>query len=183
MVVFTCFGKLNSVFTKFGRKTIGFAHGIREHVKLAPKITDTVKGKIRLGAKILRVGGIEKVFTQLFSVKDGEKLLKASQCYLSTTSGPIAGLLFISTYKVAFCSERSIKISSPKGEFSRVYYKVSIPHEKIEHVNQSQNVKKPSEKYIEIVTVDDFDFWFMSFFNYQKALRSLQQAISQSSQN
>ncbi|CAL5210213.1 unnamed protein product [Lathyrus oleraceus] len=180
MVDFTCFCKLNSVLTKFGRKTDGFAHGIREHVKLAPKITDTVKGKLRLGARILRVGGVEKVFMQLFSVTDGEKLLKASQCYLSTTSGPIAGLLFISTHKLAFCSEKSIKITSPKGEFIRVQYKVSIPHEKIEHVNQSRNMKKPSEKYIEIVTVDGFDFWFMGFFNYQKALRCLQQAISQS---
>ena len=147
-------------------------------MKLGPKITDTVKGKLRLGARILQVGGVGKVFMQLFSVKDGEKLLKASQCYLSTTSGPIAGLLFISTHKVAFCSEKSIKISSPKGELVRVHYKVSIPHEKVQHVNQSQNVKKPSEKYIEIVTVDGFDFWFMGFLNYKKALRYLQQAIS-----
>ncbi|GAU18093.1 hypothetical protein TSUD_52040 [Trifolium subterraneum] len=174
-------GKLNSVLTKmnmFGRKAEGFAHGVREHVKLGPKITDTVKGKLRLGARIIQVGGVEKVFMQLFSVKDGEKLLKASQCFLSTTSGPIAGLLFISTHKVAFCSEKSIKISSPKGELLRVHYKVSMPHEKIQHVNESQNVKKPSEKYIEIVTVDGFDFWFMGFFNYKKALRYLQQTIS-----
>ncbi|XP_058772074.1 GEM-like protein 4 [Vicia villosa] len=152
-------GKLNSVLTK---------------------MTDTVKGKLRLGARILQVGGVEKVFLQLFSVKDGEMLLKASQCYLSTTSGPIAGLLFISTHKVAFCSEKFIKITSPKGELIRVHYKVSIPREKIQHVNQSQNAKKPSEKYIEIVTVDGFDFWFMGFFNYRKALRYLQQTISQS---
>jgi len=93
-------------------------------VKLGQKITDTGKGKLSLGARILQVGGVEKVFMQLFSVKDGERLLKASQCYLSTTSGPLAGLLFISTNKIAFCSERSIKISSPKGHFIRTYYKV-----------------------------------------------------------
>ncbi|XP_004497247.1 GEM-like protein 4 [Cicer arietinum] len=174
-------GKLNSVLTKmnmFGKKGDGFAHGIREHVRLGPKITDTIKGKLRLGARILKVGGIEKVFMQLFSVKDGEKLLKELQCYLSTTSGPIAGLLFISTHKVAFCSERSIQVSSPNGELIRAHYKVSIPHEKIQHVNQSQNIKNPSEKYIEMVTVDGFDFWFMGFFYYKKALRYLQQAIS-----
>jgi len=148
-------------------------------VRLGPKITDTVKGKLRLGARILQVGGVEKVFMKLFNANDGEKLLKASQCYLSTTSGPIAGLLFISTHKVAFCSDKSIKTSSSNGEFIRVHYKVSIPHEKIRQVNQSQNMKKPSEKYIEIVTVDGFDFWFMGFFNYKKALRYLQQAISQ----
>jgi len=51
--------------------------------------------------------------------------LKVSQCYLSTTAGPIAGLLFVSTEKVAFCSERSIKISSPSGKSVRVHYKVT----------------------------------------------------------
>lgn len=93
-------------------------------VKLGQKITDTVKGKLSLGARILQVGGVKKVFMQLFSVKDGEKLLKASQCYLSTTSGPLAGLLFISTDKVAFCSERSIKAYSSKGHLIRIHYKV-----------------------------------------------------------
>lgn len=93
-------------------------------VRLAPKITETVKGKLSLGAKIIQVGGVEKIFKQLFSVKEGEKLLKACQCYLSTTAGPIAGLLFISKNKVAFCSERSLKFYSPSGELIRVHYKV-----------------------------------------------------------
>ncbi|ESW14745.1 hypothetical protein PHAVU_007G014000 [Phaseolus vulgaris] len=158
----------------------GFLQRVRDHVRLGPKITDTVKGKLSMGARILQVGGVEKVFMQLFSVGEGEKLLKASQCYLSTTSGPIAGLLFISTDKVAFCSDRSIKVSSPNGEDTRVHYKVSIPLKKIKSVNKSQNVEKPSQKYIEIVTVDDFDFWFMGFFHYQKALKCLQQAVPQS---
>ncbi|KAG4906245.1 hypothetical protein JHK86_054729 [Glycine max] len=171
-------GGVNSVLTrmnKLGRKTNIFATGLKEHVKLGQKITDTVKGKLSLGARILQVGGVKKVFMQLFSVKDGEKLLKASQCYLSTTSGPLAGLLFISTDKVAFCSERSIKAYSSKGHLIRIHYKVVIPLEKIRSINQSQHVKKPSPKYIEIVTVDDFDFWFMGFLNYQKAFKYLKQ--------
>ena len=94
-------------------------------MRLGPKITDTVKGKLRLGAKILQVGGVEKIFMQMFSVSEGEKLMKASQCYLSTTSGPMAGLLFISTHKIAFCSDRSIKITSPKGNEIRVHYKLN----------------------------------------------------------
>ncbi|XVE92973.1 hypothetical protein REPUB_Repub01dG0149700 [Reevesia pubescens] len=111
---------------KLGKKADSFAHGVREHVRLGPKITETVKGKLSLGARILQVGGVEKIFKQLFSVREGEKLLKACQCYLSTTAGPIAGLLFISSQKVAFCSDRSIKIPSPNGEFMRVHYKVWI---------------------------------------------------------
>ncbi|KAE8698500.1 putative GEM-like protein 8 [Hibiscus syriacus] len=145
-------GKGNFVLkrmNKLGKKADTFAHGIREHVRLGPKITETVKGKLSLGARILQVGG------------------------------PLAGLLFVSSQKVAFCSDRSIKIPSPNGEFLRVHYKVLIPIEKIKGVNESENMKKPSQKYMEIVTVDDFEFWFMGFLNYQKALKYLQQAISQ----
>ncbi|KAG6666973.1 GEM-like protein 4 [Carya illinoinensis] len=164
---------------KIGKKGHSFVHGFREHVRHGPKISETVKGKLSLGARILKVGGVEKVFKRFFSVKEGEKLLKVSQCYLSTTAGPIAGQLFISTEKVAFCSERSMKISSPDGDMKRIHYKVLIPLRKIERVNQSENVKKPSEKYMEIVTVDNFDFWFMGFLNYKKAFNYLQEAISQ----
>ncbi|KAJ6740685.1 GEM-LIKE PROTEIN 2 [Salix purpurea] len=110
---------------KLGKKADKFAHGIREHMRLGTKITETLAGKLSLGARILQVGGVKKVFRQLFSVCEGERLLKVCQCYLSTTDGPIAGLLFISTEKVAFCSERSIKLSSPDGKLVRIHYKVA----------------------------------------------------------
>ncbi|KAJ8759286.1 hypothetical protein K2173_006806 [Erythroxylum novogranatense] len=174
---------LNSVLkrmNKLGKKADKFAHGICEHVRLGTKISEILKGKLSLGAKIIQVGGVKKVFRQFFTVRDGERLLKACQCYLYTTSGPIAGLLFISTEKVAFCSERSIKLTSPDGKVARVHYKVVIPLKNIKAANQSENVKKPSQKFMEIVTVDNFDFWFMGFLNYQKALRCVQQAVSQS---
>ncbi|KAK8584356.1 hypothetical protein V6N12_068600 [Hibiscus sabdariffa] len=35
---------------KLGKKADTLAHGVREHVKLGPKITETVKGKLSLGA-------------------------------------------------------------------------------------------------------------------------------------
>ena len=94
-------------------------------VRLGQKIRETVKGKLNLGAKILQVGGLRKVYKQLFSVREGEKLLKACQCHLSTTTGPLAGLLFISTHKLAFCSDKSLKLSSPTGELLRFHYKVT----------------------------------------------------------
>ncbi|CAL5427328.1 unnamed protein product [Camellia sinensis] len=164
---------------KLGGKQDNLANGIREQVRLGPKITEIVKGKLSLGAKIIRAGGVEKIFKHHFSIREWEKLLKASKCYLSTTAGPIAGLLFISADKVAFCSDRSIKLSSPTDEFVRIRYKVLIPVGKILRANKSQNVKRPSKKYIEIVTVDNFDFWFMGFLNYHKTLKYLQQALPQ----
>ncbi|KAG6601069.1 GEM-like protein 4, partial [Cucurbita argyrosperma subsp. sororia] len=161
---------------KNGRKPDNIIRALREHVKLGAKITETVKGKLSLGARIVRVGGVRKIYKKLFTVSEGEKLLKASQCYLSTTAGPMAGLLFISTHNIAFCSDKSIKLSSPNGEeHVRIHYKVVIPNEKVMRVNESENVKKASQKYIQIVTVDKFEFWFMGFLNYQSTFNSLQE--------
>ncbi|XP_031114164.1 GEM-like protein 4 [Ipomoea triloba] len=175
-------GKTNSSVSKMnktGEKVDSFAKGIREHVKLRPKITDTLKDKLILGAKLLQAGGIEKVFKKKFGAKEGEKLLKASQCYLSTTSGPMPGLLFVSTHKLAFLSERSIKIPSSTGKSMRMHYKVSIPTTKIKRANESENLKNPSEKYIPVVTYDHFEFWFMGFLYHQRTFKYLQDAISQ----
>ncbi|XP_006289159.2 putative GEM-like protein 8 [Capsella rubella] len=160
------------------KKTDSFTNGARDQDKLRPKLTEKVKRKLSLGAKILQMGGLEKIYKRLFKVSDEEKLFKAYQCYLSTTAGPISGLLFISSKKIAFCSERSIKVASPQGDLTRVHYKVSIPLSKINGVNQSQNTKKPSQKYLEVVTVDGYDFWFMGFLSNQKAFNCLEQALS-----
>ncbi|KAK6148183.1 hypothetical protein DH2020_019095 [Rehmannia glutinosa] len=165
---------------KLERKGTSFAYRIREHVRMGPKFSETVKGKLSVGAKIIKNGGRDNIFRDIFGVSDGEKLLKASQCYLSTTSGPIAGILFISTDKVAFCSERSINVHSSSGELIRIPYKLSIPVKKIKGGYESENVNNPAQKYIEIVTQDNFEFWFMGFVRYEKAFLNLQRAISMS---
>ncbi|KAL3635832.1 hypothetical protein CASFOL_020379 [Castilleja foliolosa] len=157
---------VNSVITKMIKigKNI---QGIRDHVRLGPKLTETVKGKLTLGAKILQVGGVDKVFERKFNIRDNnEKLLKASQCYLSTTAGPIAGLLFISNYKIAFCSERSIKVTSPSGKLLKVHYKVMIPLGNIKRADEIENAKKTTQKYVKLVTEDNFEFWFMGFLSH-----------------
>ncbi|KAL8464843.1 hypothetical protein ACS0TY_034362 [Phlomoides rotata] len=172
-------GKMNQK-KKLDRKGTSFAYRIREHVKMGPKFSETVKGKLSVGAKIIKKGGRENIFRDIFGINDGEKLLKASQCYLSTTAGPIAGILFISTQKVAFCSERSIAVHSASGGLIRIPYKLSIPVKKIKGANEGANVNNPSHKYIEIVTEDDFEFWFMGFVRYEKAMMNLERAISMS---
>ncbi|OAY73467.1 GEM-like protein 4 [Ananas comosus] len=164
---------------KLSRKTDNYVHGIREHVTLGPKLSATVKGKLSLGAKILQAGGVERVFRQAFSVEKGEKLLKAFQCYLSTSAGPIAGMLFISTEKIAFHSDRSLALTSPRGDITRVPYKVVIPLGRIKRATASQNADKPDEKYTQIVTVDDFEFWFMGFVSYARSFKYIQRAISE----
>ncbi|CAD5175914.1 unnamed protein product [Musa acuminata subsp. malaccensis] len=62
--------------SKLGEKAGGF----REHVTLGPKISETMKGKLSKGARIVQAGGVERVFRQAFSIVPGEKLLQAFQC-------------------------------------------------------------------------------------------------------
>ncbi|KAG6396841.1 hypothetical protein SASPL_142998 [Salvia splendens] len=54
---------------------------------------------------------------------------------------------------------------------------VIIPLAKIKRAVESENVKNPRQKYVEIVTEDNFEFWFMGFLNHQRTLTHLQQAI------
>jgi hypothetical protein len=177
-----------------------------------------VKGKLSLGAKVLQAGSMDKVFRQYFPVEKEEKLLKAFQCYLSTTAGPIAGMLFISTEKIAFHSDRPLDLTSPKGRTTRVPYKVTkenpclivkvswiknlvksyldvhlksklmkflylpqvmIPTKRIKNAAVRGNLYNPDEKYIDVVTVDGFDFWFMGFISYTKSFKYLQHVISE----
>jgi hypothetical protein len=151
-------------------------------VTLGPKLSDTVKGKLTLGAKILQAGGVEKVFRQWFSVDKNEKLLRSSQCYLSTTAGPIAGMLFVSTARVAFRSDRSLAVSSPRGDRARVPYKVTIPLRKLKAVRPSENKHRPEQKYVHLVTNDGFEFWFMGFVSYSRSLQHLEQAVAYAQQ-
>ncbi|XP_021286597.1 GEM-like protein 4 isoform X1 [Herrania umbratica] len=159
------------------KESSNFASRLRDHVKMGSKLSETVKGKLRLGAKIIQEGGRENIFKQKFGMAEGEEMLKASQCYLSTTAGPIAGLLFVSTEKVAFISDSLITVSSATGQSIRIPYKVMIPIRKIKRANRSENVNKPAEKYLEVVTKDCFEFWFMGFLRYEQALDSLQKAL------
>ncbi|KAK8923644.1 putative GEM-like protein 8 [Platanthera zijinensis] len=109
---------MSDCMRKFSRKAAILAQGIRDRVNLGPKITETVKGKLSLGIRILQAGGIQRVFRRSFSFRKREKLLKAFQCYLSTTAGPIAGLLFVSNKKVVFISDRPLIVFSSDGKFS-----------------------------------------------------------------
>ncbi|KAJ9549466.1 hypothetical protein OSB04_022009 [Centaurea solstitialis] len=155
-----------------------FAVSIRNHVSLVPKLIETVKHKLSYGAKILPLGRDAKIFKKSFSTTDSEKLLHATRCYLYTTAGAIAGILFMTSERVGFCSERSLQTYSTTGELLKFQYKVSIPLEKIKGVGESMNTKRPSNKYVELVTMDDFSFWFMGFPNYNRTLRHLHRTIS-----
>lgn len=93
-------------------------------MSLGTKLIEIMKHKLTYGAKIIQFGSQDKLFRKNFSTTDKEKLLQASQCYLYTTAGAIAGLMFVSTERVAFCSHKSIKTYSTTGKLLKFQYKV-----------------------------------------------------------
>ncbi|OIT27411.1 hypothetical protein A4A49_64038 [Nicotiana attenuata] len=60
---------------KLGKKAKGYAYRIHEHVKLGPKFSETVKGKL----KIVKEGRTRNIFRNMFNVNEGEKLLKDTE--------------------------------------------------------------------------------------------------------
>ncbi|AQK53844.1 GEM-like protein 4 [Zea mays] len=160
---------------KLGRR----AQSFRDHVTLGPKLSETVRGKLSLGARILQAGGVERAFRRAFSAEKGERLVKALQCYLYTTGGPIAGMLFVSTRRIAFRSDRSLAVTSPAGDvLARVPYKAAVPLRRIKRVRPSESAETPEHKYVQVATVDGFEFWFMGFVSYQRCCKYMQQVVS-----
>lgn len=94
-----------------------------ESVKTAPSVTDAAVGRIAQSTKVIAEGGYEKVFRQSFETVPEEKLLKSYACYLSTSAGPVMGVMYLSTAKLAFCSDNPL--SYKNGEETQwSYYKV-----------------------------------------------------------
>lgn len=163
-----------SACDKFGKRAGEWA----EHLKLSKSLCNSLKGKLSLGTEIVKKGGVENLFRQIFAIDDPEeKLLKTYVCYLCTSTDPVAGVIFISTRRFAFSSERPVLFTSPSGGFGRSYYRVVISRQDLRSVNSHENVEKHSEKYIEIQSVGQSEVWFMGFVNFHKALEYIQQLV------
>ncbi|KAJ9171627.1 hypothetical protein P3X46_014965 [Hevea brasiliensis] len=159
------------------RKAEVYADNVWHHVKVGASFTDAAMARIAQGTKVLTEGGHDKVFQQTFGSLPGEKLIKAYVCYLSTFSGPVIGTLYISNKRVAFYSDYPFCYYSPTGQQQWTYYKVAVQLDKLSTVNPSASRINPSGKYIQIVTTDDHEFWFMGFISYDKALKQLTEAL------
>jgi GRAM domain len=55
---------------------------------------------------------------------------------------------------------------------------VVVPLSQLRSVNPSASQANPSEKYIQVVSVDNHEFWFMGFVNYDSAVKTLQESVS-----
>ena len=82
-------------------------------------------GRIAQGTKVLAEGGHDKIFRQAFSAPPDEQLRKSYACYLSTSAGPVMGVMYLSTARVAFCSDTPLSYEAAGGDgIEWSYYKV-----------------------------------------------------------
>lgn len=166
------------MFNSWSNKAETMARNVWHNLRTGPSMSETAWGKLNLTAKALHEGGFESLYRQIFATDPQERLKKTFACYLSTTTGPVAGTLYLSTAKVAFCSDRPLSFRAPSGQETWSYYKVMIPLGNIGNVNPVAMRENPAEKYIQIATVDGHEFWFMGFVNYEKASHYLLDSVS-----
>ncbi|KAE8056980.1 hypothetical protein FH972_013706 [Carpinus fangiana] len=169
-------GKWGKKATEATKKAEDLAGNMWQHLKTGPSFTDAAVGRIAQGTKVLTEGGYEKVFRQNFETVPEEKLLKSFACYLSTSAGPVMGTMYLSTVKLAFCSDTPLSYEAG-GQKEWSYYKVIIPLHQLRAVNPSTSKVKPGEKYIQVISVDNHEFWFLGFVHYDSAVKNLLGAL------
>ncbi|KAM3360542.1 GLABRA2 expression modulator-like [Capsicum galapagoense] len=176
-------GSVKDVLGRWGKK-VGeatkkaedFAGDTWQHFKTSPSIADAALGRIAQGTKVLAEGGYQNIFRQTFEADPMEKLQNSFACYLSTSAGPVMGMFYLSTAKLAFCSDSPLhyKIGDKIGWS---YYKVIIPLHKLKAINPSSSRTNASEKYLQVISIDNHEFWFIGFLNYTGAVKCLQEAL------
>ncbi|KAK9166928.1 hypothetical protein Scep_002119 [Stephania cephalantha] len=153
-----------------------YNYALRRTSEFGPSFADAAMGRIAQGTKVIAEGGYEKIFQHTFETTPEEQLRRSFACYLSTSAGPVMGTLYLSTAKFAFCSDNPLSYKvGDRTEWS--YYKVVIPLHQLKAVNPSRSKTKSAEKYIQVVSLDNHEFWFMSFVNYESAVRCLRESL------
>ncbi|KAK4483247.1 hypothetical protein RD792_010431 [Penstemon davidsonii] len=165
-------------FNSWSAKAESTAHNIWHNLKTGSSVSGAAWGKVNLTAKTITGGGFESLYKQTFATYPNEILKKTFACYLSTSTGPVAGTLYLSNAHVAFCSDRPLSFTAPSGQETWSYYKILIPLAKIGSINPVIMRDDKMERYIQLVSIDGHDFWFMGFVNYEKASHHLHEGVS-----
>ncbi|ESQ46157.1 hypothetical protein EUTSA_v10000257mg [Eutrema salsugineum] len=169
-------GRWGRKVAEAAKKTESLAGNTWQHLRTSPSFAEAAMGRIAQSTKVLAEGGYEKIFRQTFETVPEEQLLNSFACYLSTSAGPVMGVLYISTAKLAYCSDNPLSYKNG-GQTEWSYYKVVIPLHQLKAVNPSTSIVNPAEKYIQVISVDNHEFWFMGFLNYEGAVTSLQESL------
>ncbi|XP_054783206.1 GEM-like protein 5 [Prosopis cineraria] len=162
----------------WGKKAEVTANNVWHNLRTSPSVSSAAWGKMNLTAKAISGGGFESLYKQNFTTSPNEKLKKTFACHISTSAGPVSGTLYLSNLHVAFCSDSPVSYNALSGQQAWSPYKVMVPLGKIGSVSPVIMKENSPEKYIQIVTADGYDFWFMGFVNFDKAVEHLSESIS-----
>ncbi|KAK9949433.1 hypothetical protein M0R45_004955 [Rubus argutus] len=170
------FGRWRKSVGEASKKAEDLAGNTWQHLKTSPSFADAAMGRIAQGTKVIAEGGYERIFRSTFETVPEEQLQNSFACYLSTSAGPVMGVLYVSSAKIAYCSDNPISYKA-ENQTEWSYYKVVIPLHQLKAVNPSSSRSNPAEKYIQVLSVDNHEFWFMGFLNYDAAVQCLQGAL------
>ncbi|KAI4323017.1 hypothetical protein L6164_022658 [Bauhinia variegata] len=159
------------------RKAENVADNFWNHLRVSSNPADAAMARIVQGTKMITKGGPDKLFQHTFGILAGEKLLRPCVCYISTPSGPVIGTLYVSTKRLAFCSDHPMSHHPSPVQNHSTYNKVELPLDRLSTVNPYTNRFNPSEKNIQVVTVDGYEFYFVGFISYEKALKTIKEAL------
>ncbi|XBH59891.1 hypothetical protein VPH35_114565 [Triticum aestivum] len=160
--------KLRTIKEAYHQSKVGNSTG--------PSFIEAARRWLARGTTVLVEGGCEKVFKQTFKILPDEQLKISHVCCLSTSAGPLMGVMYISTAKMAFCSDNPLSYKV-ENDTKWSYYTVTIPLRRLRTAKSSVSTLNSSEKYIQIVSVEGHELWFMGFLKYDKAISSLQEAL------
>ncbi|TKY49175.1 GEM protein 2 [Spatholobus suberectus] len=132
---------------------------IRNHLRVSSRPVDAAMAKLIQGTKVIASGGPDKLFQQTFGVFPGEKLLQPYACYVATNSGPVIGTLYVSTKRLAFCSDNPL-CHHPFSlqQHQCIYYKVIVQLDQLSKVSSTTNGLNPTDKRLQIKTTDGYEF-------------------------
>ncbi|KAM1186165.1 hypothetical protein FF1_015360 [Malus domestica] len=108
------------------KKVKDLAGNMWQYLKTSPSFADAAMGRIAQGTKVLAEGGYEKIFRSTFETTHEEQLQNSFACYLSTSVGSVMGVLYVSTTKLAYCSDNPISYKA-ESQIEWSYYKVTSP--------------------------------------------------------
>ncbi|KAL9243825.1 hypothetical protein vseg_017667 [Gypsophila vaccaria] len=158
------------------KKAETFAENLYSHLRTGPGVIDVAMTRLDQAARVISEGGCNNFFKKEFGEIQSEKLKKAYVCYLSTTTGPVLGTLYVSNKRVGFRSDNPLW-TGQGGVGQWVYYKVVLMGDQILAVDPRSNPVRPGERYIVVLTKDGHEFWFMGFVFYDQAFKSLNKVM------
>ncbi|GAQ87432.1 GRAM domain containing protein [Klebsormidium nitens] len=146
-------------------------------------VTGVAFGKLDVVAKRMLHGG-EHLWREAFHPPPEEHLRKSFACLLSTESGAVAGVLYLSDHNLWFCSDRALQravkaseadVASPPS-YEQYQYKVVLPLAEVAHIESRANGRSERDKSIKVEMTGSEQFWFFGFVTFEKALLNLQHA-------